>query len=130
MTATAKRLTANRLTTGMARTTAPSSGSDGCDITSWAALYGDRVPRDYLLYLSSSAAATITGAALWLYFADRAAWTNVGLLNGATGTVTIVGAAQDYSEVVSYVGLASRMAVVGTWSAGTPAASCEPIEGG
>lgn len=122
-----KRLTNFRLTTGMARTTAPSTGSDGCDISSWGAIYGDRVPENYYLYLGSSAACTLTGAQLWLYFADRAAWSMVGNLNQGAA-ITITGASQDYCEIVHRVGTAQRMAVVGSWSAGTPAAACEPVE--
>ena len=124
-----KRLTQYRLTMGMARTTAPATGSDGCDISSWATLYGDRTPTNYLLTVGGSQAATVTGAALWLYFADTALWAEVGFLgDNSDGNITVTSATQVHEEVINRIGLASRMAVVGTWSAGTPSASCEPLE--
>lgn len=123
-----KRL-GGQLSAGMARQTAPSTGSDGCDITPWNTLYGDRVPKEYNLRVGGSAAANITGATLWLYFADSATWEEVGLLgDNGDGLITITSSTQIHTEIVHRVGLAQRMAVVGTWSAGTPFASCEPLE--
>lgn len=122
-----KRLTDKRLTTSMFRTSAPSTSGHGCDISSWKGIYGDRPPRKYFLFVGGDQAMNITSPSLWLYFPDRAAWSNVGALNGGS-TIVVVGASQDYCEEVHNIGLATRMAVVGTPSVGTGSAACEPVE--
>ena len=124
-----RRASADQRLTGLARTAAPSTSGHGAAIpASWRTLLDGKPPEEYMLRLGGDAAATLTGATLWFYFTDLAYWTNVGALNGGTA-ITITGAAQDYSEVVRKLGMADRVAVVGTWSAGTGAVTAEPILG-
>lgn len=112
----------------------PAAAGDGVDISSWHQIYGSYSPQMFTIFVNGSAAATVSsptgganGAEVWMYFADLAKWELIGWLNDKN-SITVVGANQGWSQNLQFTGIGDKIAVAGTWSAGTPDVQIEPLE--
>lgn len=108
----------------------PTLVTHGADITPWRkSLF---TPPDAVVLIDGSVAADLTspaggteGVELWGYI--RSLWKFLGVLK-AGGTIHIVSATQGHAEQVTDVGLADRLAIAATVSAGASTATFAPLE--
>ena len=109
----------------------PTLSSDGVDITSWSTAGGGG-PIAAACLIDGSAGATIAsptggtaGPEVWAYI--LAQWYLVGYLNNGV-TIPIDGDTQGFATQLSGIGIATRLYVAGTVSAGTATAKYVPME--
>ncbi len=108
----------------------PTVAGDGVDITPWRK--SAYTPELALVQLTGTLAASLLapatgndGVELWGYV--NGIWCFMGALKGGAA-IAIVGATQGHAEEVQHVGIATRLAIAATVSAGVVTATFTPIE--
>jgi hypothetical protein len=118
------------LTLGAVVGARPSAAGDGVDIAAWRK--SAYTPELAVVLLDGTLAAGLTapgggadGVELWGYV--NSLWKFMGSLKSG-GQINIIGATQGYAEEVQHVGIATRLAIAATVSAGVVTATFAPLE--
>jgi hypothetical protein len=117
---------------GLVRATRPTLPDDGIAISSWR-VAGAASSIWFTCFLDATLAATINGPGgagqpeLYMYRADRAKWSLIGLL-GKGAPIVFAAAGMSWAESLQFVGLGDRLAIVAVPTAGVVTGSAEPVE--
>ena len=87
----------------------PTTNVHGVDTTTWRT--GAQTRPNIVVLIDGTAPATVPAIELWGFIATK--WYFMGFLN-VGGGIEIVGPGQGYATITSFVGIASRLALVGT----------------